>query len=38
MVNYAKVKDGICVNAAVFDDEETAVDFGYPVPLPDGYG
>ena len=38
MANYAKIKDGVCTNAAVFDDEEIAVDFGYPVPLPDGYG
>lgn len=35
---YAKLVDGICVNAAVFEDEETAIDFGYPVLLPDGYG
>lgn len=38
MANYAKVVDGACVNAAVFENEETAVDFGYPVLLPDGYG
>ena len=35
---YAKLVDGICVNAAVFEDEETAIDFGYLVLLPDGYG
>ena len=35
---YAKLVDGICVNTAVFEDEETAIDFGYPVLLPDGYG
>ena len=38
MQNYAKVDDGVCVNAAVFEDEETAIDFGYPVLLPEGYG
>lgn len=38
MANYAKIEDGVCVNAAVFENEETAVDFGYPVSLPDGYG
>lgn len=38
MPNYAKIDDGICVNAAVFDDEQTAIDFGYPILLPDGYG
>lgn len=38
MQNYAKVDDGVCVNAAVFENEETAVDFGYPVLLPVGYG
>lgn len=38
MPNYAKIDDGICVNAAVFDDEQTAIEFGYPVLLPDGYG
>lgn len=38
MRNYAKIKDGVCVNTAVFGDEETAVDFGYPILIPDGYG
>ena len=38
MGNYAKIENGVCVNAAVFEDEESAVDFGYPVSLPDGYG
>ena len=38
MPNYAKIQDGICINAAVFDDEQTAIDFGYPILLPDGYG
>lgn len=38
MENYAKIMDGVCVNIAVFEDETTAVDFGYPVLLPDGYG
>lgn len=38
MKSYAEIKDGVCVNAAVFEDEATAVDFGYPVLLPDGYG
>ena len=38
MGNYAKINDGVCVNAAVFDDEVTAVDLDYPVPLPNGYG
>lgn len=35
---YAKIENSVCVNAAVFEDEETAIDFGYPVLLPDGYG
>ncbi|EOQ37937.1 hypothetical protein [Butyricicoccus pullicaecorum] len=35
---YAKIVDSVCINAAVFDDEATAIDFGYPVLLPDGYG
>lgn len=38
MGNYAKIEDGVCVNAAVFEAEETAVDLGYPVLIPDGYG
>lgn len=38
MPNYAKIVDGVCVNAAVFEDEETAIDFGYPILIPDGYG
>ena len=38
MNNYAKIEDGICVNVAVFEDEQTAIDFGYPILLPDGYG
>lgn len=38
MENYAKIMDGVCVNAAVFEDEETAVELGYPVLIPDGYG
>lgn len=38
MANYAKIEGGVCVNAAVFENEETAVDFGYPVLLPEGYG
>jgi len=38
MGNYAKIEDGVCVNAAVFEDEETAIDFGYPILIPDGYG
>lgn len=38
MVNYAKIDNGVCVNTAVFEDEITAIDFGYPIPLPDGYG
>ena len=38
MANYAKIEDGMCVNTAVFDDEATAIDFGYPILLPDGYG
>ncbi|OUP50472.1 hypothetical protein B5F17_13945 [Butyricicoccus pullicaecorum] len=38
MQSYAKIENGVCVNAAVFEDEETAIDFGYPVQLPDGYG
>lgn len=37
-MNYAKIENGVCVNAAVFEDEETAVDFGYPILIPDGYG
>lgn len=38
MPNYAIIDDGVCVNAAVFEDEETAIEFGYPVLLSDGYG
>ena len=38
MQKYAKIVDGVCVNAAVFDNEQTPIDFGYPVLLPDGYG
>ena len=38
MKNYAKIDNGVCVNTAVFDDEQTAIDFGYPILLPDGYG
>ena len=38
MTSYSKIENGVCVNAAVFEDEETAIDFDYPVPLPDGYG
>ncbi len=38
MTNYVKIRDGICANTAVFEDEKTAIDFGYPVKLPDGYG
>ena len=38
MQNYAIIDDGVCVNAAVFEDEETAIEFGYPVLLSDGYG
>lgn len=38
MEDYAKIEDGVCVNTAAFDNDETAVDFGYPVLLPDGYG
>ena len=38
MPNYAKIVDGVCVNAAVFEDEETAIDFGYPILISDGYG
>lgn len=38
MENYAEIKNGVCVNVAIFEDEETAIDFGYPVLLPDGYG
>ena len=37
MANYAKIEDGVCLNAAVFEHEETAIDFGYPVLLPDSY-
>lgn len=38
MNEYAKTENGVCVNTAVFEDEETAVDFGYHILLPDGYG
>ena len=38
MNNYAKIEDGICVNVAVFEDEQTAIDFGYSALLPNGYG
>lgn len=38
MKNYAEIKDGVCVNTAVFEDEETAADFGYPVLISDDYG
>ncbi len=34
MNNYAKIEDGICVNVAVFEDEQTAIDFGYSALLP----
>lgn len=37
-MNYAKIENGVCTNTAVFEDEETAVEFGYPVLLSDGYG
>lgn len=38
MQNYAKIEEGVCVNAAVFEDENTAITFGYLVLLPEGYG
>ena len=38
MTSYSKIEDGVCVNVAVFEDEETAVELGYPVLIPDGYG
>lgn len=38
MENYAKIEGGVCVNTAVFEDEETAIDFGYPILIPDGCG
>lgn len=38
MQSYAKIVDGVCVNTVIFDDEETAIDFGYRILLPDGYG
>lgn len=38
MGNYAKIEDGVCINAAVFKDSKTAIDLGYPIQLPDGYG
>ena len=38
MENYAEIKNGVCIKVAIFEDEETAVDFGYPILLPDGYG
>jgi len=38
MQNYAKIEGGVCVNTAVFEDEETAIDFGYPILISDGYG
>ena len=37
-MNYAKIENGVCTNTAVFEDEETAVDFGYPVLILDVYG
>lgn len=38
MKKYVKIEGGACVNAAVFEDEETAVELDYPVLIPDGYG
>ena len=34
MGNYAKIENGVCINTAVFEDEDTAIDFDYPVSLP----
>lgn len=37
-MNYAKIENSVCINTAVFSHKEIAVEFGYLVPLPDGYG